>query len=101
MNSNIVNRKSGRKAWWPTITDMDSAKYAAMEGMGAAAFVSIVNGFVGVLILFGIKILNFDAYILVDATIFGIIAWTIYKKYSRIAATAGLAFFLIEKIDML
>ena len=62
--------------------------------------IAAVDLIVGILSVLGMKIGNFDAWIIVDAGFFAIIGWRIYKL-SRTWAVLGLILFLVESITEL
>jgi hypothetical protein len=85
-----------RLQWiWPTIVDDVSARKAARNGFASCMWVAGLSLMAGILSLFGIKIGNFDAWIIVDASMFAIIGWRVYKL-SRTWAVLGLILFLAE-----
>jgi len=84
--------------WWPSVSDLEGAKKAAHSGAGAAVFVAAVTALFSVLAIFGIQILpGFSALSLVDAALFAIVAWRIYKM-SRAWAVVGLLLFIYERV---
>jgi hypothetical protein len=85
-----------RLQWvWPDIVDEASAKKAAKYGFESCMCIAALNLIVGILCLLGVKIGNFDAWIIVDAGLFAIIGWRIYKL-SRTGAVLGLILFVLE-----
>jgi hypothetical protein len=83
--------------WWPSVDDLEGAKDAAHQAAGAAAFVAGVTTLFSILAIFGIHILpGFSPLSLVDASIFAIAAWRIYKM-SRAWAVVGLLLFAGER----
>lgn len=75
--------------FWPNVSDVDGAQNAARQGVVAALFVT------GATTLF--VILKFsDVLALVDAALFALIAWRIWKM-SRAWAVIGLVLFAVEK----
>jgi hypothetical protein len=83
--------------WWPSVSDLEGAKKAAHEGAGAAVFVAAVTVLFSVLAIFGIQILpGFSPLSLVDAALFAIVAWRIYKM-SRAWSVVGLLLFAAER----
>lgn len=90
MNWSLYKRKLSQTVW-PSITDEPSARKAALQGVGVAAFISVATT---IFAIFGF--LGFDLNSLVDATTFAIIAWGIFKM-SRFAAVAGLIMYLFER----
>src|SRR6266480_5450392 len=83
--------------WWPSVSEKERAKNAAHGGAGAAVFVAAVTGLFSVLAIFDIRILpGFSPWSLVDAGLFAIVAWRIYKM-SRAWAVIGLSLFIYER----
>jgi len=72
------------------ISNMTEAKDAAMAGAGSAGFVVVATIFV---ILIG----KLSSTALVDAAIFSVVCWRIFKM-SRAWAVAGLIIFILEKV---
>jgi hypothetical protein len=85
----------------PAVDDLKSAKKASMYGVWAAVFsaAATVLLFVFLVLASGGKAVDTSiaAVALVDALIFSAVAIGIYKE-SRLAAVAGLLFFVVEKI---
>ena len=87
-----------REQWWPEIRDLESARKAAIQGF-AGAFLQAVTSLAFAAwtafkaSFFGVNMATF----LVAAAIFGAIAIGIFRL-SRVAAVAGLVFFLPEPI---
>lgn len=84
--------KVGFFSWllWPPIYDIGSARDAAMRGVYAA-----------LLVVIGSTLLAFwkhDLFTLLDATLFAIIAFGIYKM-SRAASVVGLCLYIIEHVE--
>jgi hypothetical protein len=84
--------------WWPSVSDAAGAKKAAHEGAGSAVFIACVTTLFSVLSIFGIQILSgFSPYSLIDAGLFALVAWRIYKM-SRAWAVVGLLLYIYERI---
>jgi len=83
--------------YWPDVSDLDGAKDATKYGMWCAILVATVTALLSVLSLFGFSIMHISWSALLDAAIFGVIAFGL-SRHSRIAAVAGFALFLGEKI---
>jgi hypothetical protein len=83
----------------PSITDKLSAKKAAKHGIWASLFCSCTTILVVFINAIGLKILEVSYLALIDAVIFGIIAFGIYKM-SRSAAIIGLVYYLYGRISM-
>lgn len=74
------------------------AKEAAHQGAGAAVFVAAVTAVFSILAIFGVQILaGFSPTALLDAAIFGVVAWRIYRM-SRAWAVVGLVGFVVERV---
>ncbi len=83
--------------WWPSMSNLEGAKKAVHEGAGAAIFVAAVTALFSVLAIFDIRILpGFSPWSLVDAGLFAVVAWRIYKM-SRAWAVVGLLLFVGER----
>jgi len=83
--------------WWPSVDDLEGAKEAAHQGAGAAVFVAAITALFAVLAIFDIRILpGFSPSSLVDAALFAIAAWRIFKL-SRAWAVVGLLLFIFER----
>jgi hypothetical protein len=74
---------------WPDVSDLDGAQKAARQGVVAALFVT------GATTLFVMLKLS-DVTALVDAALFALVAWRIWKM-SRVWAVIGLLLFAAEK----
>jgi hypothetical protein len=83
--------------YWPDLSDIDGAKDASRLGMWCAIIVCAMTALFALLALAGTRVMGIDPWALIDAAIFAAIAFGIHK-YSRFAAVAGFALFLIEKI---
>jgi hypothetical protein len=84
---------------WPSITDTISAEKASKQGLWACAWCAGATLLFVVLSAFGISLLGFDMWALIDALLFILIGWGIYKM-NRFAANAGLALYIIERAAM-
>jgi len=96
-----MSAKKGMSWIWPDVKDLETAKLANRQGVWAASFVSVVTAVFAALGAAGIQLFEFtfDALALIDACIFGVLAFGIYKM-SRIASVAGLGLYIIERADM-
>jgi hypothetical protein len=83
--------------YWPDVSDLDGAKDATRFGMWCAILVAGVTALFVVLSFFGIRFMAITPAALLDAALFAAIAYGL-SKYSRFAAAAGFALFLVEKI---
>lgn len=88
--------------FWPDVSNADEAKKACHVAMWCAVFVAVVTTIVALLALSGNKMANMpiDGSALIDAAIFGGIAFGLYRC-SRVAGVAGFALFLFERIYMI
>ena len=84
---------------WPCITDTISAGNAAKQGFWACTYCAGATLLFVVLSVFGISLFGFDKWALLDALLFIVIGWGIYKM-NRFAAIAGLALYIIERAVM-
>jgi hypothetical protein len=84
-------------AWyWPTIEDESSAEHATKAAVGVSGFIAALTALIAVLsIIYHKPILGLDAWGLIDAAIFALIAWRI-SKLSRAWAIVGLVMYLLE-----
>jgi hypothetical protein len=85
---------------WPSVETSESARAAVRQAFWAAVICSIVTICFVVLNLFAPPAdprLQFEPDVLLDATLFAIIAFGIWKE-SRVAAVCGLALYLIERL---
>lgn len=94
-NTDEIKPKSTKNFWWPEITDLESAKKVAYYGVWAALINAGLTTLFVILSFFGVNLFNTNALTLIDVAIFLIIAFGIYKL-NRIAAVAGLLFYLFE-----
>ncbi len=88
--SEAPEKQAQGRGWWPSVETEVEARGAAHQGAGAAVFVASVTGLFSVLAMFDIRILpGFSPLSLVDAGLFAIMAWRIYRM-SRAWALVGL-----------
>ena len=63
-------------SYWATITDTKTASDAAMQGVGASLFVAAATGLMATpSIVLKHPVLGIDGLGLVDAGLFGVVAW--------------------------
>jgi hypothetical protein len=98
MQNNPPASKKTTNWFWPPVDSLDAAKEAAKQGAIAAALVAGITAIVAILSLFGLEITSLWA--LVDAALFALIAFGIYKL-SRVAAVLGLLLYLWEQISQI
>jgi hypothetical protein len=84
-------------AWlWPKIEDAKTARDAALQGAGVGLFVAAVTGVAASLsILYDKPVLGIDGWALIDAALFAVVSWRVYKM-SRPWAVLGLLLYLTE-----
>jgi len=87
-----------RHYFWPSIVDATSAIRASRQGIWASCFCAGATIFFVLLGVFGVRG-GFDILSLVDASMFIVIGWGIYKM-NRFAAVSGLALYILERIIM-
>lgn len=87
---------------WPQISDKVSARGAVKDGCWAALFIVFFDVVVAVYSLSTSQKLagHYDAWILVDAGLFGIVAWRLWRN-SRAWAVVGLLLMGLEIEDKL
>jgi nitrate reductase gamma subunit len=85
----------------PTIVTLSDAQSTGRQGTWAACFVTGIMSLVALASILGRLPEDFprNGWALIDAAIFGLIAWGIYRM-SRVAAVAGLVLYIIERIAM-
>jgi hypothetical protein len=89
-----------RVEWiWPPLTDTASAQKASKQGLLACTWCAGATLFLVVLSILGVRLFDFDMWALIDALLFIVIGWGIYKM-NRFAAIAGLALYIIERAFM-
>jgi hypothetical protein len=78
------------------INDLETARRVAKQGVWAALFVSIVTAVLAAVAAFGSSLAGIQPIAFSDAAMFAVLSIGI-GKMSRVAATAALVLFLIEK----
>jgi len=85
---------------WPTIADVTSARKAGLHGVFAATGVASFTFVFVLLSLVNVKIIpGLDLWALIDAAIFGVLAFYI-NRMSRTAAITALSLFFYEILYM-
>ncbi len=75
-----------QNSWFPSVDTESGAKSAAHQGAGAAIFVASITALFAILAIFDIRIIaGFSPWALLDAGLFGLAAWRIYRM-SRVWA---------------
>ncbi len=88
-------------SYWPEIKDTNTAKDAVHGAAAVSVFIAAITGLLAILSLVYKKpILGLDGLALVDAGLFALIAWRIYKM-SRTWAVIGLVLYLLESGERL
>jgi hypothetical protein len=94
--------KASRRNWvWPAIDTPEAARSATRQAFWAAVYCASVTSLLALLSVLDIQLFpkwHFDLGALLDAGIFGLIAWGL-AKHSKLAALAGLLFYLFETVD--
>jgi len=88
---------------WPDVSTLDGARSACRTGAAFAVIVAVLTGGVAILAALGVHLFPtsvFDASALIDAALFAVVAWGLYR-YSRVAAVAGLVIYLAERVYMI
>jgi hypothetical protein len=80
---------------WPEIIDEDSARDAARKAGGWAAVVAGLTGLLALISLSGSSWFGITPWSLVDAALFGVVAWRVWNG-SRAWAVAGLSLYSLE-----
>ena len=89
-----------RERWWPEIRDRDTARKTAHQAFWAAIAVIVVTLVFATVAVLGTSVAGITPAAFLDAAIFGVIAIGIWRM-SRVAAVAGLALFVLERLLML
>lgn len=101
MNEPKQNVRKPRNLFWPQFETIDDAKWATRQAAIAAIFCGSVTALFSILSLCGVewvkKTFQLSALSLVDAAIFGLIAFGL-MRHSRFAAWSGLIFYLLERV---
>jgi hypothetical protein len=86
---------------WPRISDKTSARKAIKEGSVACIIIAAIDGAIGVYALAANRTFaGYDALILVDATVFAIVAWRLWKN-SRPWSVVALLLMSLEVAEKL
>ena len=95
--------KPKRNFLWPSVETAEDAAWAVRQAFWAAVACAVLTGIAAVLAIAGVqfikKTFGIDGSALVDATIFGVIAFFL-ARHSRVAAWAGLLIYGIERVYM-
>ena len=83
-------------SYWPEIKDASTAKDAAYGAAAVSVFIAAITALLAILSLVYKKpILDLDGLALVDAGLFALVGWRIYKM-SRPWTVVGLVLYLLE-----
>jgi hypothetical protein len=86
-----------RERYWPAILDEETARKVARQAFWVAVAVAGLTVLFATLAAFGIPMIaGVDAWAFLDAALFSVIAFGIWKM-SRLAALAGLVLFVLER----
>ena len=86
------------KWYWPELTDLKESGGAAHQGAGACFFIAGVTAIVaGMSAWQGKSVFGMDAWAFIDAGVFAIAGWRIWRL-SRIWAVLALTIFIIETV---
>ena len=88
-----------QNAFWPSVSTIEDARRAAGYGMWAAIIVAVITaGFATWALVSRSTVAGFvDAWAYLDAVLFSLVAFGIFKE-ARWAAVAGLALYALEKV---
>jgi hypothetical protein len=93
-------KKRRQNGIWPTVTDTAGARFAAKQAMGAAFFCAGTTLAFVFLARQGVAMVQgLNETALVDAAVFAILGFAILRM-SRVAATAALVLYIIERFAM-
>jgi hypothetical protein len=98
MQSTPPTPKKNTNWYWPPVDTVEAARNTAKQGAIAAAIVSGITALFAILSLVGVEIVSLWA--LVDAGLFALIAFGIYKM-SRLAAVIGIALYLWGQLNQI
>jgi len=86
------------KRYWPKLTDLKESEKAAHEGAGVCFLIAGGTAIIaGMSVWLDKPVLGMDAWALVDAGIFAIAGWRIWRL-SRIWSVLALAMFILESV---
>jgi hypothetical protein len=95
-----MSDRKGFEWIWPAVDTPESARFAIRQASWAAIFVCGMTALVAVVsIMAPDPRLPLGPWALVDATIFGAVAFGI-RRESRVAAVAGLGVYIVEQIHL-
>jgi hypothetical protein len=89
-----------KRAHWPSVATREGAKFASRQAFAAAVLCTGLDCIFAALGALKVDLgpeLRFDFWALGDASVFGIIAWGLWR-HSRIAAWAGLLMYVLDRL---
>jgi hypothetical protein len=92
----VNTEKKAANFYWPNVLTTEGARTAAKGGVTAACFVVAITSALALYGIFEEPILNVTPWSFIDAFLFAVVAFGIWKM-SRVAAFAGLVLYLIEQ----
>jgi hypothetical protein len=94
MNSEKPKPTAKTNNWWPAVSTREQAKAATKGGVIVCGVIVVFTGALALYSLFGKSILGITPLSFIDVVLFAAIGFGIWKL-SRVAAVAGLVFYLI------
>lgn len=83
--------------FWPSVASLESATRASREGFYATTIVALLTLILVSFSVLGYPLFGFNPWSLLDASIFAVLAWGIYRL-SRVASTLSIVFFIVEQV---
>ncbi len=78
---------------WRNLDSLENARKAAREAAYVAIFIAVASAVVATLTSFGVKVLDYDPWLFVDAALTACIAWRIWKL-SRAWSVVGFVYYV-------
>lgn len=95
-----MKETSNKLQWiWPSVVDIASAEKAAKQGAWAAVICAVITSVAAFIGHLNSNFYGFDAWAFLDAGLFAIVAFGIFKL-SRVAAVFGLFLYSLERAVM-
>jgi hypothetical protein len=92
-----------RNYFWPSVATPEEAAWAVKQAFWAAVFCAVLTSVAAILAIAGVqfvkKTFGIDGSALVDAAIFGVVAFFL-ARHSRVAAWTGLVVYCLERVYM-
>jgi hypothetical protein len=87
--------------WWPTVDSPERATRAMQYGSAAATFVAIIAAVIGGSVIYlGHPVLGMDEWILMEAALFALVAWRMYRL-SLPWSIVGLVLFTAGRLNLI